>query len=136
MIKIQPISKLNPSLLNNFCPCKTHFNLFSSLSISLSKSNDNKRRLKNVPSFEEFLVNKEIKDLYKKIIRIIYKKIPTNLKNGLIEYTKSEFRVPIGGNINDKSEILYNRKYALTIGKREFKKISSQFGINLDNYKN
>ncbi|KAK6461968.1 hypothetical protein DFJ63DRAFT_208147 [Scheffersomyces coipomensis] len=90
--------------------------------ISIAKS----KVRKNILPLEEFVFRSRVKQIYRDVLRLIYK---SHEKRDLLEFTKAEF------NINANETDLNHRKYLLHLGIRRINEMVTMLGIKTPEFK-
>ncbi|KAI5967375.1 hypothetical protein KGF57_000403 [Candida theae] len=77
----------------------------------------------SIPSLEEFLFQQRVKQVYRTVLRQIYKH---HERDDLIKFVRDEFKV----NANERD--LNHRKYLLSLGVSQIVSMSASLGLKID----
>lgn len=120
MYTLQSIKLLKPQtapLLSRFLA--TSFVAQASAAPSKQRSNT----VRNIPSLEEFLFQQRVKQVYRAVLRQIYKH---HERDDLVKFVRDEFKV----NANERD--LNHRKYLLSLGINQIASMSASLGLKVD----
>lgn len=123
MFSLQSIKLLKPqiaSLLSRFLA--TSF-VAQASAASAAPSKQRSNTVRNIPSLEEFLFQQRVKQVYRAVLRQIYKH---HERDDLVKFVRDEFKV----NANERD--LNHRKYLLSLGVNQIASMSASLGLKVD----
>ncbi|KAI5949629.1 hypothetical protein CANMA_005436 [Candida margitis] len=121
--KVLKLQSTSPSIRLLSTSSTAHASAAASASTRSSSSSKQRSNVRNVPSLEEFLFQQRVKQVYRAVLRQIYKH---HERDDLVKFMRDEFKL----NANERD--LNHRKYLLSLGVNRIASMSASLGLQMD----